>query len=159
MSANLYKPHLLVLPEDDKNASAVVAFRTRLKDPRLLQVEPVCGGWKKVLECFKSEHEALMRRYPQRHVLLVMDFDDQVVRRLEHVRDQISMDVSARVYVMGSLGEPEDFKTGEWAKIGERLAQDCERETNDYWNSPHLVHNEPELARLTRNLRPLLFAQ
>ena len=57
MSINAYKPHLLVLPEDDANREMANGF---LLDSRVLmcnmQVLPPAGGWKKALDSLQNKH-------------------------------------------------------------------------------------------------------
>ncbi|HEX4229241.1 MAG TPA: hypothetical protein VHZ07_11265 [Bryobacteraceae bacterium] len=60
MSVNKFKPHVLILPEDDANRQLANGFLLAL-DPivqRNVQVLPVAGGWIEVLHCFKSDHVA-----------------------------------------------------------------------------------------------------
>ncbi|WP_306603351.1 hypothetical protein [Azonexus sp.] len=88
MSVNLYKPHVLVLPEDDANRQLANGF---LQDPalnlRAIQVLPIAGGWSKVRDDFVSTHLSQLRNYALRHLVLLIDFDGQVATRLKHFND------------------------------------------------------------------------
>ncbi len=65
MSVNRYRPHVMVLPEDRANDEWTTGFTLH---PALsyqqIQVLPAAGGWKKVLECFESDHASAMATYP-----------------------------------------------------------------------------------------------
>lgn len=67
MSTNNYKPHLHVLPEDDANRQIANGF---LLNPHLneraIQILPIVGGWKKVLDVFKSVHARELKKYLER---------------------------------------------------------------------------------------------
>ena len=67
MSVNVYKPHVLVLPEDDANREIANGF---LLAPSLklrnIQVLPCAGGWGKVLACFLDDHVSGLRKFPGR---------------------------------------------------------------------------------------------
>lgn len=172
MAANVYQPHLLLLLEDDKNRQFFNGFA---KHPRLLprRIDPqkVAGGWSRVLEMFEGEHLALLRRYTERHLLMVIDFDDEYAAaasapstKLEHRRnlflEAVPDDLKERVFVIGCSENPERLTTDrrESAEsIGERLAQDCVDGTDELWGHPMLQHNSREILRLREKVRPFLF--
>jgi len=76
VSVNNHKPHVIVLPEDDANRQIANGF---LLDPsiklRNIQVLNPAGGWGKVLDRFLDDHVAELRKWPQRHLVLLIDFD------------------------------------------------------------------------------------
>ena len=76
MALNKYRPHLLVLPEDDANRQIANGFilDTHL-NIRAIQVLPPAGGWKKVLDDFTTVHAAEMQNIPKRMMVLLIDFD------------------------------------------------------------------------------------
>jgi hypothetical protein len=160
MSTNNALPHLLVLPEDDKNRQILVGFRSYFAvDFRRMRVEKIANGWRRAVETFLSDHVGPMRRFPDRHLLLVIDFDQQPERR-EEILERVPDDLRDRVYVIGSLDEPERLlasmrKNAE--KLGEALAEDCSRGTDENWRHEMLAHNEGELSRLRTNVRHFLF--
>ncbi|MEI9814174.1 MAG: hypothetical protein WDO18_16680 [Acidobacteriota bacterium] len=160
MSTNNYRPHVVVLPEDDANRQLVNGF---LLDPfistRKLTPEDVCGGWERVIDCFLSYHVALMERYRERHVILLMDFDDHADRG-DYVKSRIPPQLADRVYVLGVSAEPENLKAAlrvGYEEIGMKLAQDCREGTDNAWSHPLLQHNATELERLRNNVQPILF--
>ena len=86
MSVNRYRPHVLVLPEDDANRQLANGFLLdRALSTRSIQVLEEVGGWNEVLDHFLSDHVAAMDRYPQRSMVLLIDFDRDV-DRLSYVR-------------------------------------------------------------------------
>lgn len=151
MSANKYSEHLVVIPEDDANRQILNGFRNHLSvNSRRIQVDPVAGGWRKVLETFTSEHVPTMGKFPKRHLLLLIDFDNNP-DRIDEVKEIIPDELSARVFVLGVLSEPENLsksvqKTEE--KIGEILADDCLRKLEGLWGHSLMTHNDNELKRM-----------
>lgn len=151
MSANKYSEHLVVIPEDDANRQILNGFRNTLGvDFRKIQVEPVAGGWKKVLETFESDHIPTMGTFPKRHVLLLIDFDRDS-NRIDEVKKVIPEELSDRVFVLGVFSEPEDLsksirQTEEM--IGELLADACLNKVEGLWSNPLLNHNNDELTRM-----------
>ncbi len=47
MAVNAFRPHLVMVPEDDANKALAIEFFLKLPDMpvRAYQVEPVAGGW------------------------------------------------------------------------------------------------------------------
>lgn len=160
MSINKYKPHLLVLPEDDANRQIANGF---LFDPNLnhsaIQILPPAGGWAKVVEQFARNYASTMRTYPNRQVALLLDFD-QDQNRLSFVQSQIPADLRQRVFILGVQSDPEslrrEVKMG-FENIGETLAKDCSDNTNALWGHNLLQHNQTELDRMLFSVRPYLF--
>lgn len=151
MSANRYSEHLVVIPEDDANRQILNGFRNTLGvDLRKIHVEAVAGGWRKVLSNFESDHVPMMGKFPKRHILLLIDFDNDP-NRIDEIKSVIPEQWSDRVFVLGVLSEPEDLsrsigKTEE--EIGELLAEACLNNVEGLWSNPLLRHNENELRRM-----------
>lgn len=75
---NKYQPHILVLPEDDANRQIANGFLLEPDlDPRRIQILPNAGGWMAVRECFEIDYLNAMRALPLRHMVLLVDFDEQ----------------------------------------------------------------------------------
>jgi hypothetical protein len=162
MSLNKYKPHLLVLPEDDANRQIANGF---ILDPNLnaraIQILPPVGGWKKTLDNFRDDHAPEMKDYPERRIVLLIDFDQKYEKRLSCVK-QISPELVDRVFVLGALSEPEDLKRNigkNFEDIGEALSQDCVDNTREVWGHDLLKHNETELDRMIFSVKLFLFNQ
>jgi hypothetical protein len=153
-------PHVLVLPEDDANRQLANGF---VLDPdlddRKIQILPEAGGWTRVLEQFKTELVPEMRRFPRRHVVLLIDFDERPDRRSE-VQGIIPEDLKARVHVLGTWNEPERMKSRlrmPFESIGVELARNCRSDLPGLWSEDELRHNEADLIRLREAVRPILF--
>ena len=161
MSVNKYQPHVFVLPEDDANRQLANGFLKKLdrSAPTKVQVLPEAGGWSEVLNRFQSDHIADMDRYPNRFMVLLIDFDGNDMR-LAHVRNRIPEQLADRVFVLGAWSEPEKLKSaglGSYEEIGSAMAQDCRDDTEKIWGHVLLRHNEDELSRLGERVRPILF--
>lgn len=161
MSVNVFQPHLMVLPEDDANRQIVNGF---LLDPslnqRAIQPLPIAGGWGKVREDLSASQAAQLRKYPKRHLVLLIDFDGQVAERTESFQEAIPEDVRDRVYVLGTRDEPEPLRKDcgvSLEKIGEQLAHACAHGEAGLWDHSMLQHNRAEVARLIQNVKPFLF--
>lgn len=160
MGLNKYKPHLYVLPEDDPNRQIVNGFILNpALNERTIQVLPVIGGWKKVVDKFKAVHVHEMHKYPERRMLLMVDFDRQK-KRLSQIRNGIPSQLIDRVFILGTLSEPEYLKTNlkkSYEDIGNALSQDCVDNTRTMWEHDLLKHNRTELDRMILAVKPFLF--
>ena len=158
MSVNQYEPHVFVLPEDDANRQLADGFRLEVDRFQQMRVLRVAGGWRRVLELFKSQHIAEMNRNPKRFMVLLIDFDNQP-GRLDLAKAEIPRGLADRVFVLGALTEPEDLKPtlGSYEMIGKALANECREDTYTTWSDGLLRHNAMELTRLREHVRPILF--
>jgi hypothetical protein len=95
--SNKHKPHVIVLPEDDANRQIANGF---LLDPsikpRNIQVLNPAGGWGKVLDSFLEDHVAGLRKWPERHLVLLIDFDEHVEARTQQFFSQSARQFSGR---------------------------------------------------------------
>ncbi|MFZ2278131.1 MAG: hypothetical protein WAW39_10040 [Prosthecobacter sp.] len=170
MSANNYLPHLLVLPEDDANRQILVGFRNHhAVNFRKMDVQNIAGGWLVAVKLVKDEHVPLMRKFPKRHVLLVIDFDGHSERR-DQILSEIPAELKSRFYILSCSDEPEallaslastGIRAEEGSKLetlGKRLATDCDQNTNETWGHDMLAHNATELERLKTNVKDFLFS-
>jgi hypothetical protein len=124
-----------------------------------MQVLPSAGGWHKVLECFEADHAEGMRENAKRFMVLVIDFDEQETR-LEEAKARIPDELADRVFILGSLSEPELLRKDmrkPYETIGLEMAKDCQDDTEEVWGHELLRHNATELARLREHVRPILF--
>ena len=160
MSANKSKPHVYVLPEDDANSAIANGFLLHESlDSRAIQVLSCSGGWAKVRDTFKTDHVNPMRKYVNRHMVLLIDFDEKP-NRFDAVARVIPDDLAERVFVIGVWTEPEDLhqaKLGSKEEVGLRLARECYDNSRDVWGHELFRHNADELGRMTKHLRPILF--
>jgi len=157
---NRYKPHLLVLPEDDANRQIANGFLLDSKlNSRAIQVLPEARGWEDVVEKFTNNYASTMRQYSHRMIALLIDFD-QDEDRLDYVKQHIPSDLEDRVFVLGVLSEPERLRNDikkNFEEIGETLANDCPDDTNELWGHELLKHNKTELARMVPSVKSFLF--
>lgn len=162
MSCNKFRPHLLVLVEDDANRQILNGFTNhRALNTRVIQILPPGGGWTKVVDGFRDNQISGMEAYPERRMLLVVDFDDVPERRIEQIRRDIPGHLNERVFILGTRTTPENLRTETGASfetIGRDLAKDCADNTRTTWNLSGLAQNAAELGRLFRDVRPFLFA-
>ncbi len=160
MSVNKHKPHVLLIPEDDANRQLANGFLLHYAvDARNVAIRTPAGGWRKVLEVFESEYLPLLRKNPNAHVVMLIDFDE-VADRMAQCVQVIPDDLRFLVFILGAKDEPETLK-GElkmaFEEIGRALAQDCLKDDFDLWRHPHLIHNNAELQRLVDVIKPILF--
>lgn len=160
MSVNKYRPHVLILPEDDANRELANGFHLSVdwtQQPRM-RVLPVAGGWNEVLQRFKSQHVAEMDNYPERFMVLLIDFDGKE-DRLISAKAAIPVQLGDRVFVLGVWSNPEALKAdlGTYEHIGSAMADDCRKATNTTWGHEFLRHNASELERLRVQVRSILF--
>ena len=160
MNVNKYKPHISVIPEDDANRQLVNGFLSHLGvTKQAAHVGTPTGGWKKVLEVFKCEYEPRLRNFQNAHVVLLIDFDEEVDRRLQF-EASIPDELRSRVFVIGSFDEPETLRWQlklPFEKIGLALAEECIGNKFELWKHEYLVHNDQELQRLIQTVKPILF--
>lgn len=161
MSVNRYQPHLLILPEDDANRQLANGF---VKNPsinlRAVQVLPPSGGWPKVHSDFIEHYIAQLRSKPHCHLVLLIDFDNQVENRTRHFTDEFPEDVASRVYLIGTLDEPEPLRVSlgiSLERIGEQLSSSCLDADDQHWRHELLQHNLKEVQRLITNVKPFLY--
>jgi len=151
---------VLVLPEDDANNELANGFLLHeALNPRAIQVLPCAGGWKKVRDAFLSDHVTEMRKFRERYMVLLVDFDHESAR-FNRMTARIPEDLAKRVFVIGVWSEPEELpRVGLGSKevVGRKLASECYDETRDVWDHGLLRHNADELGRMTALLRPILF--
>lgn len=160
MSVNVYQPHVLVLPEDDANRQIVNGFLlVPALNHRAIQALPIAGGWAKVRDDFVASHVPPLRKYQNRHLVLLIDFDGLVDDRLQQFQQACPGDVRERVYLLGTRDEPEPLRKAcgiSLEKIGEQLGQACAADEPGLWTHEMLTHNQAEINRLIENVRPFL---
>ncbi|MBD2312358.1 hypothetical protein H6G20_11870 [Desertifilum sp. FACHB-1129] len=161
MSINNYLPHLLVLPEDEANYKIVNGFLLNLNlDLRSIKVLPYVGGWNVAVEKFVKDYAPKMRQYPERRMVLLIDFDRQDNRH-NHINEKIPDDLRDRVFIIGTFSNPEELRNSlrkSFEEIGETISKDCFDNTEGLWNHNLLKHNKTELERMISSVKPFLFS-
>lgn len=158
MALNRYRPHLYVLPEDDATHNIAVGFNDVATGA--MQVLKPAGGWMPVLERFKDTYISHLRQYPEAHIVMLIDFDEDFANRIQLFRDEIPLDVASRVYVLGAWDEAETMRNlseMNFSRIGMRLADECGQNVSSLWGNTQAHHNEPERTRLHAACRGFLF--
>lgn len=166
--SNKYLDHLQVLVEDDANRQLINGLSQHHSLlPRRLTVLPPAGGWKVVLDTLTNS--AIIQgvtNFDKRHLLLLIDFDDQFDNRwqiYQHYKATMDAGVSNRIYLLGCLHEPEMLKAAfnhgkTFEQLGRELSDDCAPlPTPNLWQHAHLQHNANELNRLVAQVKPFLF--
>lgn len=161
MSINVYKPHVIVLVEDEANRQIANGF---LLDPsikhRNIQVLNLTGGWGKLLDSFLAHHIADLRKWPKRHLVLLIDFDNLIEARTERFVNNFPEDVRDRVFLLGTKDEPEPLRKqcgDSLENIGKVLASECYNDETNLWNHDLLAHNAAERTRLNAKVKNILF--
>ncbi|MBX9681686.1 MAG: hypothetical protein K2X38_23255 [Gemmataceae bacterium] len=160
MSVNKFRPHVVVIPEDDANREVMVGFYNHFAvADRCVFAAPPAGGWQHVLDVFKESYIQHLVRYEQAYVVMVMDFDGRVDRR-QFVEQDVPGELRPRVFLIAWRDEPEHLKVElgiSFSDIGERLADECSKGRLSLWNHRQLDHNRNELARIAA-VTGILFA-
>lgn len=159
---NKYLPHVYVIPEDDADRQLADGFvlHHHVKDA-LIQVVPPAGGWPKVLTTFRDEYIPKLRDYPDAHVIMLIDFDDEVEKRKAVFEEEIPEQFKTRVFVIGSKHTPETLRNElnkGFEQLGTSLADDCDAGTTALWDHEQLNHNDPDRQRLVQAVKPFLFS-
>jgi hypothetical protein len=160
VTLNRFRPHLFVLPEDDANRQIANGFCQHLSlRQRVIQVLEPAGGWTKVLQQFSDQHIPELSRYAEERLILPIDFDEKTTR-LALFQQDIPESLQERVFVIGSLSDPEDLRRQlemSFEQIGETLANHCAENNPELWNHDLLTHNNAEIERMTGSIKPFLF--
>ncbi|GEO80249.1 hypothetical protein [Pararhodospirillum oryzae] len=160
MAVNKEKPHLVVLPEDDADRQLANGFALEI-DSRQIMILPISEGWSRAREDFKGKEEEKMKKYQGRHVVILIDFDEQGDDRYNAVWDEVSEEVRDRTFIIGPRKDPQQLKRAlsseSLENIGRKLARDCRDGTRSVWNHPEIAHNAKELDRFCPAARRILF--
>jgi hypothetical protein len=156
---NREQPHVVVLPEDDRNRQLANGFQLQLNwdRQRWMRVLPVAGGWTRVVPLLPTLQ---MNHWPKRFAILLIDFDNQFTARLQNVKAQIPANLTDRVFILGAEDDPEALKQAlqkPYEVIGSAMAEDCRQRSDATWGHPALQQNAGELVRLRQHVVPILF--
>lgn len=149
MSANRYRPHVFILPEDDANRQLALGFALEF-DSRQVQVLNEAGGWLNVCERFQTDHAQAMRNCPERCMILLIDFDEDP-NRLAYVSGKVPAELADRVFFIGTWSEPEALKRSlgrTYEAIGRSVARDCLARDRGILQSDLLNHNMDAIDRV-----------
>lgn len=157
---NRHRPHVYVIPEDDANRQIAVGFELdyRLRS-RALQVMKPAGGWRVVIDIIIDEYIPILQSNPNANVVGIIDCDGYEGRISEEF-DRIPENLSDRVFILGTLRNPETFKRSvrlSFEKIGGKLADECFCERFHLWDHGDLIHVRDQVQRAKSILRTILF--
>jgi len=158
MAVNRYDVHLTVLLEDRPYRDILNGVKmAQHVNPGRIDVREPSGGWKTVLDEFEDTIVPLMNRFPNKYVLLLIDFDNQYPLRKNSFDKVVGQsDLADRVFLLGiDNSESEDLKryTGHknYEQIGASLVSNCPEQSGaTLWNTEHLSANLSELERMRR---------
>ena len=127
-----------------------------------MQLLEPSGGWTKVIQSFEDTHVRALRKFPERFLVLIIDFDG-IDSRLADAQAAIPNDLKSRVFILGARTTPENVKRSiprlhSFEKIGRALAEDCEARTLTTWSEQELSCNLDEAERMQTTLHPCLFS-
>lgn len=156
MSVNKYQPYLHIYVEDAANSELATGFLLgQGAIPRQVQIQPPSGGWENVVE---AVGQAGLQKNDNKHLLLLLDFDERSDRR-ELIAQRVGNmagPAAERIFVFGVWSEPEKLKAAlghlSCEGIGKRCATECNDTPDTIWSHELVKHNESERKRL----QPLL---
>uniref|UniRef100_A0A7C4W7H2 DUF4276 family protein n=1 Tax=Desulfatirhabdium butyrativorans TaxID=340467 RepID=A0A7C4W7H2_9BACT len=160
MSVNRYRPHLVVVMEDDSYRQLVNGAKLYARfSHNHIDARKLLGGWTKVLDGIDEEGELLkeLRRFTHMHLLLLIDFDNQYDRRYEIFRERCQKaDCYNRSFLLGiDHDQAEDLKhtqRNSFESLGKELVEGCldPECPNSAWNEEHLRCNQTEIERMKK---------
>jgi hypothetical protein len=157
---NKYKPHLLVLPEDDANRQLANGFVEHLNiNHRAIQILPEARGWENALDELEKNYSSRIQKYPDCIFVLMIDFDNSQ-SRLQYAKGRVPQGIEERVFILGVFSAPEKLRKAlslSFEKIGETLADECVNERQTLWTHQLLEHNQDELIRIAAVINSFLF--
>lgn len=152
---NYYKKHLYVILEDEQYQKIMngVNLSFHVKDD-VIKISNFSGGWRKVFKDFLGLI-SLMSKFPERHILLLIDFDYEFESRLVKFRNSVPNELQRRVFILGiDNKESEDlarlFKCN-IEEVGKKLVEDCPDGDLSAWKNIHLECNLPEIERMKQS--------
>jgi hypothetical protein len=156
--------------EDQANLNLLNGFVNYwgISDSAVL-ITPTCNGGKKVWKKFEREYISSMNEYPERLILMLLDFDESVDNfnrtpiKFQKAQETIPPSLKDRVFILGSWKEPEDLKRSlqkKYEEIGSDIAKECVdgkgSSNSSIWNNEFLRYNIPEIQRMKQKLDFLL---
>lgn len=152
MSVNYEKNHLYVILEDEKYQKIMNGVNLSLHvNNDAIKVSHLSGGWGKVFKDFQSSIK-LLKKFQERHILLLMDFDYEFDSRLEKFHKSVPEELKNRAFILGiDNKESEDlakyFKCNA-EEVGKKLVEDCPDGDLSSWKNTHLECNLTEIERM-----------
>lgn len=107
-----------------------------------------------------TDHLNGLRKYPHRHLVLLIDFDGQGDARRDYFLEHFPKDVRDRVFLLDTRSEPEPLRKrcgDSLEAIGKHLTTECYRDETGFWVHELLAHNAPQRQRLNAKVKSILF--
>ena len=153
MAINIYKPHIVILPEDRANRQIANGFLVAIHSTQV-KIENEIGGWLKVVDSFHTSYSNTMRLYANRYLIMIVDCD-KTHDRISNIRANLPDDIIDRIFILGCISEPEKLKTarlGSYESIGRRIADECRSKSDEIWQHDLLKNNFEEIVRLRKTM-------
>ena len=151
--ANIYKHHLIVIPEDDKYNNIVngIVLSSNV-DENIFNIFRPSGGWLKVFEQLEDQMKHL-ERLKYRHILILIDFDEKFESRYKMFFDEVPSEYLDRVFILGvNNKEFEDlqrfFSLSNFEKLAKKLVENCPDSDLSNWKNKYLECNLAEIGRM-----------
>jgi len=151
-----------MVAEDDNLVQVANGFFYGMSGDRRIHIEPVEGprrsghGWSGAVRTVPNYN---LGRSQGRHLLLLVDFDNDPGFRLAGIRRQLDelgqSSVLDRIYVIGVFRQSEDLERNglSYFDFGVEVARFCRGESfEDRWQNASLAFNRGELLRLQKTV-------
>lgn len=170
MGFNRQRKHVLFYAEDEATSNLAQGFveSSKIDDSRCCVFHEFGHGWQSTEDAVTK---VKMHRYPDTHLVLVVDCDKKGYARIEKIKKDLgAIDCRNRIYVLGTAENAEHFSAMMASRANVRRfsmnAAGCaladasfadESCLTGVWGAPELVHNKSELVRLCENTKDVLF--
>jgi hypothetical protein len=163
MAVNKNRPHVVLIPEDDKDRQFAVGFRDYFAvAENRFDIRNCAAGVEKVRDYLVNEGIGYLQRHAEGLLILLIDFDNKLEIRRARFDEAIPAELKDRVFVIGSIDKPERLTKAigiSAEKLGKKLAEECDLGKYELWQHEHLSHNEPEVRRLQQLVKHFLFVK
>lgn len=170
MSINRQRKHVIFFGEDEATRNLAQGFceSEKINDLKCEVWSTYGTGWQSTIDAIETVR---MSRYPQTHLVLVIDLDRRGEDRIAALKREIAnCPCKDRVYIIGCTKDVQALQRSFTPvnSIGKLSAQETGRTIADrsskdvscmegVWGDSSLVHNKDELERLCRNLKDVIF--
>jgi len=156
VSLNNFKPHMLLVPEDEALMNMAIGF-AKTAGTGQIRPERQAGGRDELLEQFCREEIPKLRRFPERFLILLTDFDNGGGNQ-QKLKEAIPADLIERVCILGPWTNAEVLRAelrelhlltpNSKERVGEVLAESCLGDDLTHWEVEQLKHLRDEVVRV-----------
>lgn len=152
MGVNYYKKHLYVILEDEEYQKIMIGVNlSQHVNDGVIKICNFSDGWGKVFKDLENSIN-LLKKFTDRHIVLLMDFDHDFETRIEEFRKLVPSEFKNRIFILGiDHKESEDlakyFKCNA-ENVGKKLVENCPNSDLSNWENIHLSCNKPEIMRM-----------